>query len=466
MPRADSILISHGLVVTMDPERRVISDGAVFIDDRRIAATGKTQEVKRDHKADRKIDAKNKLVMPGLIDAHVHLAQALIRGCADDVALVEWLKNRVWPLQGSFTKEDGETSALLCMLEMIKSGTTTFVESMIHARYGFDGIAKAVQEAGMRAILSKIVMDMPGYGTESSIMHPGMVEAREASVSEAVKMIEKWNGKAGGRIRVWFGPRSLGACTRDLYQEVVALAAKHKTGITMHLAEVQDDVRYAEKEFGKRPVQFARDVGLLAPNTLLAHMVWLTDSEIDSLSEAGAHVCHCPSSNLKLASGMARVPEMLRARVNVALGCDGGPSNNCYDMIREMKLAALLHKGRLIDPTVIPAETALEMATINGARALGLEKTIGSIEEGKAADIILIDLAKPHLKPNHNPISNLVYSATGADVSTVIIDGKVVMENGVVKTIKEREILRRAEEQAKKVLSRADIRIPQKWPTV
>ncbi len=354
----------------MDSNRRVIRNGAVRVENDRIVELGKANQVGTQSQAESELDASGMVVLPGLIDTHVHLAQALLRGCADDTSLIDWLQKFVWPLQGNFEAEDGRTSAELCMLEMIKSGTTTFLESLLHSRYGFDGIAESVQKSGMRGFLSKTVMGLPGYGTEKSIMHPGMIEDAETCLHEVKSHFKRWDGKANGRIRVWYGARSLGGCTKELYELIAKGAQELGTGVTMHLSEVQEDVRYAKKEFGMMPAEFMNKVGLAGRNVVFAHGVWLTESEWAILARKGAHVAHCPSSNMKLSSGIASVPEMLKAGVNVGLGCDGGPSNNCYDMVREMKTASLLQKARLLDPLTMSAETVLEMATINGARAL------------------------------------------------------------------------------------------------
>jgi len=457
----ESILIEHGVVVTLDARRRVISDGAVMIEGSRITDVGKTDELHRMYAPEHIIDASRHLVIPGLIDCHVHLAQALIRGCADDVSLIDWLGKYVWPLQGNYDAEDGRVSAKLCMLEMIKSGTTSFIESMIHTRYGFDGIATSVEESGMRGFLAKTIMDTPAYGRKQ-MMHPGMIEDGEKSFNETIEMIERWNGKADGRIRVWFGPRSLGACSKPLYERIAKEASKRKAGITMHLCEVQEDVKYARRKFGKSPVAFAKEVGLLGPSTVLAHAVWLTDRDIAILSGTRTNVCHCPSSNSKLASGIARVPEMLERGVNVALGCDGGPSNNTYDMIREMKLAACIHKARVLDPTTMPAQSVLEMATLGGARAVGMQNELGTLEPGKLADVVLINLDSVHMVPNNNYVSDLIYAGCGADVDTVIIDGKIIMEQGNVRTLNEQEIIQQARERAGSLLERTCLR-PMNW---
>lgn len=457
------ILIKNGYVITVDKNRRIIKDGAVAIEGNKIVAVGKTDELSKKYKADRVIDAKEQIVMPGLIDTHVHLAQAMIRGCADDVSLVTWLKDRVWVLQGNYDHEDGKTSAELCILEMLKTGTTTFLEVMIAGRYGFDGIAKVVEKSGIRAGLSKIVMDSTGYADSADIMYPGMVEEKEATIKEALEMHKKWEGGANGRIHVWFGMRSVGAVTPETYREVRELANEHKMRITMHLGEVPDDEKYTRSTFNMGLTEFAEWVGMLGPDVVLAHGVWMKEDDIKRLAKTGTHISHNPSSNLKLASGYAPIPEMMKAGVNVSLGCDGGPSNNSYDLIREMKLAAIIHKARLLDPLVLPAETVIEMATINGAKAMGLENEIGSIEVGKKADIILIDMHKPHLTPYTNPVSNLVYAAHGNDVDTVIIDGKIIVENGKVLTMDEEDILERAKKRAEMVYERAGIKISPKW---
>jgi cytosine/adenosine deaminase-related metal-dependent hydrolase len=458
-----SVLIKGGVVVTMDSQRRVFRDGAVLIDKGVISQVGKTVDVKPQHRAEFEIDAKGKVVLPGLIDTHVHLAQALIRGSADDTSLIDWLQKFVWPLQGNFDAQDGKVSAELCMLEMIKSGTTTFLESLLHSRYGFDGIAEAIDRAGMRGFLSKTVMGLPGYGSEKSIMHPGMVENAETCLREVETYFKRWNGKADDRIRVWYGARSLGGCTPELYAQIAEGARLLGTGVTMHLSEVQEDVRYTKKEFGKMPVEFMDEVGLVGPNVVFAHGVWLTENEWPILARKGANVAHCPSSNMKLSSGIAKVPEMMQAGVNVGIGCDGGPSNNSYDMIREMKTASLLQKVRTMDPLALSAETVLEMATINGARALGLQGQIGSVETGKRGDLAIVNMQKPHLTPTFNPVSHLVYAAEGSDVETTIIDGKIIMENRVVKSLNEEKIIRDANEHATKLLQRAEINITPKW---
>ncbi|GLV53713.1 hypothetical protein KDH_05650 [Dictyobacter sp. S3.2.2.5] len=274
--------------------------------------------------------------------------------------ILEWLRERVWGLRSDYSQEDDYVSTCLCIAEMLKSGTTTFLEAMLAHRYGFDGIARAVQESGIRACLAGIVMDIGTYATHDNSMHPGIREDRETSRLGVLDMHSKWQGTANGRIYVWFGPRTPGGVTSELYREMSELARQKNMGITMHLAEVEADKIYLQEKFGLAPVLYAESVGLLGPRSVLVHMVWLNDADIAKLAETGTHVSHNPSSNSKLASGVCKMPQLLEQGVNVALGCDGGPSNNNYDMIREMKLATVIHKAVSITPLTIPAETVLK----------------------------------------------------------------------------------------------------------
>ncbi|HJT54889.1 MAG TPA: amidohydrolase [Ktedonobacteraceae bacterium] len=460
------MLFTNATIVTMNPTRDIITNGAIAIHDNRIAAIGKTDALLSQYHDEEVIDVKGKLIIPGLIDTHVHLAQALIRGCADDMALIQWLCERVWVLQGNFTHDDGYVSARLCIAEMLKSGTTTFLESMLAHRYGFDGIARAVEESGIRACLAGIVMDIGTYATQTNSMYPGMIETREMSLLGVLDMHSKWEGAANDRIHVWFGPRTPGGVTPELYREMSDYAHQRNMGITMHLAEVEADEIFLRENYGLSPVYFAESVGLLGPKSVLVHMVWLTQADIEKLAETRTNVSHNPASNSKLASGVCKVPQMLASGVNVALGCDGGPSNNDYDMIREMKLAAIIHKAVTHDPLIVPAETVLEMATINGARALGLEQEIGSLEVGKKADLAVIDLNRLHTTPSPNPISTLVYAATGGEVDTVVVDGQIVVEQGQLLTMDEDEVIEQAQQHAQALYTRAGVEIVSKWPVL
>lgn len=458
------MLFTNATIITMNANRDIITDGAIAIDGNRIVAVGKAKDLLVQYAEDEVVDVQGKLMIPGLIDTHVHVAQALIRGCADDMALIQWLCERVWVLQGNFTHDDGYVSARLCIAEMLKSGTTTFLESMLAHRYGFNGIAQAVEESGIRTCLAGIVMDISTYATQENSMYPGMIETREMSLLGVLDMHSKWEGAANDRIHVWFGPRTPGGVTSELYREMSALAHERDMGITMHLAEVEADKIYLQEKYGLSPVYYAESVGLLGPKSVLVHMVWLTQQDIEKLAETGTSVSHNPSSNSKLASGVCKVPQMLASGVNVALGCDGGPSNNDYDMIREMKLAAIIHKAVSNDPLIVPAETVLEMATINGARALGLEQEIGSLEVGKKADMVVIDLNRLHTTPSFNHVSTLVYAATGGEVDMVVVDGHIVVEQGQLLTMDEEEVMEQANQHASALYKRAGIEIAPRWP--
>jgi cytosine/adenosine deaminase-related metal-dependent hydrolase len=416
--------------------------------------------------AKKRFNCNGNVLMPGLIDTHVHLAQAMIRGCADDLGLLDWLIKRVWVLQGSYTEEDGKASAALCALEMIKSGTTSFIECMLAEVYGFDGVAETIIESGMRAALGKIVMDLPAYAHAENVMHPGMVEDGETSVNNTLAAYDKWDGAADGRIQVWFGPRTPGGVTPGLYDQISTLARERDMGITIHLSEVREDLQYAVNQGYRSPIDFAQAHGLLGPRSVLAHCVWTDPNDWKLMAETGTHVTHNPASNGKTSTGIAPVHGLLAAGVNVTLGCDGGPSNNSYDMIRDMRLVSYLANLREEEPTVVPAETVLEMATINGARAMGIEDQVGSIEVGKRADFIVIDMDKPHLTPAPDPVSTIVYAAHGSDVDTVVIDGQLVMQSRKVLTLDEESILGDARRRFPQVMKRGGLTIAPRWPVV
>ncbi|MFW9961321.1 MAG: amidohydrolase family protein [Candidatus Thorarchaeota archaeon] len=460
-----SILIKNGYVLTLNQKRQIIRDGAIYIEDGKIHDVGKTEDLKA-HRAETVIDAKNMIVLPGLVDTHIHLSQALIRGCADDVSLVDWLKKYVWVLQGNFTKDDGRVSAELCMAEMIRTGTTSFIDCMIHTRYGFDGIAKAVEHAGMRGALSKIIMDSTGYADSPDIMYLGMVEEAEACLTETEQMYRKWHGKADGRIQVWYGLRSLGGVTSELFKEVAQRTREKRTHMTMHLGEVVDDVRYVKENFDTNLTGFAQMHNLLGPDMVFAHGIHFEDAELKTLAATKTNISHCPASNTKLASGFAKIPQMIDIGVPVSLGCDGGPSNNTYDMIREMRLAALIHKPVAKNPLVVSAEDVIEMATVNGAAAMGIDNIVGSLESGKIADVILIDMHELGFTPAVNPVSNLVYSGSGHSVDTVIVNGKLLMRNKNLLTLDIEAVMSNARTHIVDLLERADINISPKWPAL
>lgn len=460
------MLFENATILTMNPKREIIANGAVAITGRDIIEVGQTGDIVEKYPAKKRYNCNGNVLMPGLIDTHVHLAQAMIRGCADDLGLLDWLVKRVWVLQGSYTEEDGKVSAALCALEMIKSGTTSFVECMLAEVYGFDGVAQTIVDSGMRAAIAKIVMDLPSNAQAENVMHPGMVEDGETSVANTLVAYDRWHGAAGGRIQVWFGPRTPGGVTPGLYDQISTLARERDMGITVHLSEAREDLEYAASQGHRSPIEFAHAHGLLGPRSVLAHCIWTDEVDWRLMAKTGSHVTHNPASNGKTASGIAPVHGMLASGVNVSLGCDGGPSNNSYDMIRDMRMVSYLANLREEEPTVVPAESVLEMATINGARAMGIEDQTGSIEAGKKADFIVVDMDKPHLTPAPDPVSTIAYAAHGSDVDTVVIDGQIVMKNRQVLTVDEDAILAEARQRFPKVMERGGLNISPRWPVV
>ncbi|KAI8073060.1 amidohydrolase [Gongronella butleri] len=462
------MLYINGWIVTMNAKREIIKDGAMLARDSNLAEVGKTKDLVAKYPDEETFDLESRMVIPGLINTHVHLAQALLRGSGDDCELIQWLCETVWVLQGTMTADEAYCSARLCIAEMIRSGTTCFLEAMCADRYGFDGIAKAVEESGIRGCLGKIVMDFGKYaGQDAFTMHQGLVETREQSLLGVLDMHKKWHGKADDRIHVWFGSRTPPGISLDLVKEMTQLSRERGIRITMHCAEVEADKVHYRNNHQQSPAEFCQEVGLLGDQSVLVHMIWLDESDYKLLAETGTHVSHNPSSNSKLASGICPVPQLLDAKVNVGLGTDGGPSNNSYDMIREMNLAAKIHKALSCNPVTMSAETVLEMATINGAKAVGMEDKIGSLEVGKKADFVVLDFeSKCHTTPNPNPISTLVYAATGGEVHMTVIDGKILFHNGKLLSMDEKEILEQARNAADTLYTRAGFKGEPKWPIV
>lgn len=428
------ILIRGGLLVTMNPHRQIIKNGSVAIEGSRIVAVG--ERIKE--KADIVIDARGKAVLPGLINGHTHLAMTLLRGFADDLPLDKWLSDKIWPMEKVMGPRDCYVGALLGSLEMIKSGTTCFADNYFH----MDQVARAVITSGLRGVLS--------YGM---IDRDDKKKMRE-EIRIGRNFVKSFHGKARGRILTMFGPHAPYTCSTECLLKVKELSRNFGVGIHIHLAESNEEVKQTMQRYGKRPVEYLDSIGFLGPEVLAAHCVWVSKKEIKMIKEKGVKPVHNPTSNMKMGSGIAPVPEMLGVGIPVALGTDGAASNNSLDLFKEMKLAALLAKVRNFDPTVLPAMKALEMATINGAVALGLQEEIGSLEEGKKADLIAVNLKRPHLSPLHDIVSHLVYSARGSDVDTVIVDGKILMETGEVLTLDEEKVLDLAQRTSDNLVSR------------
>ncbi len=448
-----SILIKGAYIVTANDKNEIIKGGDVYIDDGQIVEVGKGIKERAEHV----IDGKDKLVMPGLINTHVHLAQGILRGLVpDNVALIEWLKDWVWPLQGNIDEEIMEVSTKLTLLEMINTGTSSFVATSINARYGTERVIEEVYKSGVRAAIGKQIMDIPGYADKPQILHKGLIEDPDLSLKIFNEMHSRWHGK-DNRMWIWFSPRTPGAVSDELYRKIGEIVREKDSGVTMHLAEVRDDIRYFSGR-GTTPGRFVRDLGMVGRKFVYVHGVWLNEEDMDIFARTGTTVSHNPSSNSKLGSGIAPVRAMIARGVNVALGTDGGPSNDSYDMVREMRLALLLQKVNSLDPTAIDVLTAVRMATRNGAFAMGIEDLVGQIKPGMRADIAVFNMRAPHLMPSVNPLSNLIYSGQGSDCTDLIVDGRFLKMSGKVLTINEEEVYEKANKYAEELLRRAELK--------
>ncbi|MGB9837231.1 amidohydrolase family protein [Methanothermobacter sp.] len=386
--------------------------------------------------ADTVIDGHGKLLIPGLVNTHTHLSMTLFRGMADDLPLDRWLNDHIWPAEAHLNGEYCYAGALLGCLEMIRSGTTTFNDMYFY----MDEVARAVDDAGLRCVLSHGMIDL------------GDDDRRRAEMRESLRIIRECHGMADGRIKVALGPHSPYTCSEELLRETARLAAEHGVGIHIHVSETEDEVREVSEARGMSPVEYLDATGVLGPGTVAAHCVWLNKNEMDILSERGVKVSHNPSSNMKLASGISPVPELIGRGVNVSIGTDGAASNNNLDMFEEMKTASLLQKVSLHDPTALPAMDVFRMATVNGAEALGVNS--GLIEEGRLADLVVLNTRRPHLTPWRNPASHLVYSAGGADVDAVICDGRILLLEGELKVLDEEYVMELAECAAEELASK------------
>ena len=438
-----SILIKGGTIVTMDQNNSIVS-GDLFIREGRIAEIGK--RIGSD--AAETIDATDCVVLPGFVQTHIHLCQTLFRGAADDLALIDWLKKRVWPMEAAHTKESIRASARLGIAELIKGGTTCALtmETVRHT----EEVLRVVDESGFRATVGKCMMD------KGDDVPRALHEETAASIRESVALIEQWHGRGNGRIRCCFAPRFAISCTRELLSEVSELARKHKVMIHTHSSENKNECEIVEAETGRRNVAYLDSLGISGAHVLLAHCIHLDTEEMETLSRTKTNVAHCPSSNLKLGSGLARVAEMLARKIPVSLGADGAACNNRLDMFTEMRTAALLQK-LAHGPEVLSAAQVLRMATIDGARALGLENEIGSLDVGKRADVIVVDLNQLHSSPKPDVISSLVYSAQPADVRATIIDGRVVMRDGKLSALNEGDVIVDANREASALAKRAGL---------
>lgn len=444
------ILIKNGYIITMNNNRDVYEKAHILIEDDRILKVGHFDIDEFVGKDTEVYDADGKIIMPGLVNTHVHLSQQLGRGLADDVDLLTWLRERVWPYESSFDLEDSVISSTACCIEMIKSGVTTFLES--GGQY-VEGMVEAVTKTGIRGCLAKSVMDQ-GQGLPEAW---NKTTDEELSVQE--ELFKKYNNTADGRVKIWFGLRTIFNNSDELLVRTKELADKYNTGIHMHIAEIADEIDFAKQRKGFGTVEHLNELGVLGPNLLAVHTVWLTNREIDLFRLNNVKVSHNPAAAMKVVLGFASIPEMLSKGIPVSIGTDGAPSNNRMDMMRDMYLTSLIHKGRTLNPKVVPAEQILEMATINGAKCALLENEIGSLEDGKKADLIMLNPQSIHTLPMHNPIGNIVYSMSSDNVDSTICNGKWLMKERKVLVLDEEALLEKVKEQGAKIREKADINI-------
>jgi cytosine/adenosine deaminase-related metal-dependent hydrolase len=451
------ILIEHATIVTVDAQRRILADGSILIDGRDILAVGPADAVRPARRPDRVINGRRRVVTPGFVDTHVHLTEHLSRGLMlDDVPVPRYLPDWLLPLYSTVTPEEEAAAALLACVEMIRTGTTTFCEA--GTLFDVPAVADAVEQAGLRAILGRWTWDVEG---QTGRMH----QTTDEALGRTADVLAKVNGRAGGRIGAWPLLLGFGTCSPALMRGARDLAEAHGVGWGMMNLALHPRMRTRDA----LTVEKLDALGLLGPSTKLAHMIYVSDDDIARLARHRVKIAHCPTAALKHTKGLAahgRFPEMVEAGVCVSLGGDSANGSNHVDMLRLMYLAATVFKDARLDVGVLPAERVLEMATIKGAEALRLERQVGSIEPGKRADLVLFDADTPEWRPLLNPVNNLVYAATGASVRTVLVDGRVVLDEGRITVLDERSLYERVERLSREHIRRAGVPINTKWPVI
>jgi len=431
------LIVSGGTVVTMDSQKQVIENGAIAIKDGKIVAVEKRTEINKKYLATKTINANGKAIIPGLINTHTHVPMSLFRGIADDLDLSEWLTKYIFPAEAkNVTEEFVRVGTRLGLAEMIRGGTTTYCDMY----YFEDAIADETAKAGVRGVLGETVIDFPVADNKTNAEAMAYVD----------KFVKKWKGHP--LVIPAIAPHAPYTVSEQHLKAIRAFSDKTGTPIVTHVSETLKENNDITKDKGARPVAYLERIGFLNDKVIAAHLVHVNDDEIKILKNRGVGGAHCPQSNMKLASGVAPIPQMLKADFPIGLGTDGAASNNDLSMWEEMDSAAKLHKLISNDPKVLNAEQAFEMATIRGARALHLEKEIGSLEVGKRADIVIVDMDELNQVPIYNIYSHLVYATKASDVRTVLIEGKVVMLNGRLQTLDEVSIKRKAREQRDKVV--------------
>jgi 5-methylthioadenosine/S-adenosylhomocysteine deaminase len=430
------LVVTHATIVTMDPAHRLIEDGAMAVTGETITAIGPSSQISAAYAAKKQIDAYGALLMPGLINAHTHMAMSFLRGLAEDRALNDWLTKFIFPAEARNVTPDFVTWATkLSLLEMLRGGTTTVADMY----YFEEQVAQALKDAGMRGVLGETIIGFPAPDNKTS----------EAAFAYTEKFLTHWQHDS--LIIPAVAPHSIYTCSEKLLKDSAALARAYHAPILMHLSEAPYERDVARAEHGTSSVQYLARIGVLGPEVLGAHCVWLDAADIQTLAQFKAGCSYNPSSNMKSAAGLMPAVEMLAAGNAVGIGTDGAASNNDQDMFREMDLAAKLQKFSRMDPTALPAEQTVEMATIIGARALHIDKITGSLEAGKRADFILVDTSAPHDTPLYNVYAQIVYAMKDLDVRTTVINGKVIMEDRKFLTLDEPAILAKAAEYKEKV---------------
>lgn len=446
-------------LLTLDPARRIIADGCLIIRDDRIEALGERAELNDQLAGVQKtIDGRGMVAMPGFVNAHTHSFQSLLRGLAEGLDLLGFLRELVYKVTPVMTLEEMRLGATLSILEAIKSGTTCLVDnhSADTSLAATGGIAQVFAESGMRGLVARGFRQSTARARAWNIPEHVFQFSLAEEVEITADLIEIWHRMANGRVQICPAPLTLFLAGPDDLRAAKALSDKHNVPLHIHVAETQSEVEATLEDYGCREVEHLAQVGVLDQRLHVIHGIWLNEHELDLLAEAGGHVIHCPTSNMNLASGVAPVPEMLARGVNVALASDGLGNHN-HDMFSVLKTTLLLHRVHTLQPDVLTSEQVLEMATLGGARALGLEHEIGSLEAGKKADVILVDLHKPHLAPVYDLPTAIVQGANGSDVDTVIIDGQVVMEGRRMKTLDEAMIVTTAQSTGLALVQRAGL---------
>jgi 5-methylthioadenosine/S-adenosylhomocysteine deaminase len=436
-PQTTDTVVTGGLIVSMDADRHVYEDGAMVIKGDSIVAVGPRKEILSNYAAAQKIDASGKLIIPGLINGHTHIPMTLMRGLKDDVTLDDWLRKFIFPAEARNVTEDYvRWGSRLALAEMIRSGTTTFADMY----YFEDAVAEETKTAGLRGVLGETWIDFPAPDNKT--------EAEMAAYSE--KFLKKWQGDP--LIHAAVAPHSIYTCSEQTLRDAAALARKHNAPILIHVAEMRKEFVDSLEKNGTTPVQYLERIEVLGPDVLAAHCIWTDNTDMKILAERQVGCVHNPSSNMMLASGVAPVVDQRSAGMRVGLGTDGpAGSNNDLNMMEEMDLAAKLQKTYRVDPRALGAKGALEMATIEGARALHMEREIGSLEPGKKADFVILSLDAPNAVPMYDVYSQIVYALKASDIQTVVVAGKTLLKEGTLLTVDEHQAIAKAREYRKKV---------------